>query len=125
MKRIFAFILAILMVFSCCFAESATPTDLLANETEYVEIADDDYGFITTTPKVYLEMSPDTVRLYDEITLIAILVDFPPEHSIYWQYSIDCENWIIIEGEHEQTYVFVVTPENMNYWWRVCVTVEG
>ena len=63
--------------------------------------------------------------MYDEITLIAILMDFPNEHTIYWEYSHDCEEWIRVEGEHESTYTFILTPDNMNYWWRVCVVIEG
>lgn len=71
-------------------------------------------------------MSPEyDIQMYDEITLTAILIDMPDNHFIEWQYSEDCEHWIIIDGEHEQTYLFIITPENAHYWWRVRVTIEG
>jgi len=125
-KRIIAFILALIMAFGNIgigFAQEATPTDL-DTSMEIVEIEDDDYGYVSVDPRVFIQMDPEYVSMYDELTLIAILMDFPPEHTIYWEYSIDEQNWIVIENEHENTYTFIVTPENVNYWWRVCVKVE-
>ena len=130
MKRILAFILAILIAFCNCgiiFAESATPTDL-GPAIEYEEFEDDDFGSIDSallTPRVFIEMSPEYVHMYDEITLTAILIDMPENHYIEWEYSTDCEHWIVIEGEHEQTYLFIITPENYQNYWRVKVTIEG
>ena len=126
MKKIIAILLAFIMAFGCCFAEPiATPTDL-EESIEYVEIADDDFGHIENiTPRVFIEMSPDHVSMYDEVTLTAILMDFPPEYTIFWQYSMDQEEWFIIENEHGYQYIFVLTPENYQYWWRVCVQIEG
>ena len=123
---IIAFILALIM--ACCnigigFAQEATPTDLNSS-IEIIEIEDDDYGYVSVDPRIFIQMDPEYVSMYDELTLIAILMDFPPEHTIYWEYSIDKQNWIIIENEHENTYTFIVTPENVDYWWRVCVKVE-
>lgn len=130
MKRILAFLLAILIAFCNCgtvFAESATPTDLEC-EIEYAEFEDDDFGHIDAallTPRIFIEMSPEYVAMYEEVTLWAILIDVPENHYIEWEYSEDCEHWTAIEGEHETTYLFVITPENMNYWWRVRVIFEG
>ena len=130
MKRVLAFLLALLIALCNCgigVCEYATPTDL-SEPIEYMEFEDDDFGHIDAsllTPKVFIEMSPEYVNLYDEITLTAILIDIPNEHYIEWETSEDCEHWVIIEGEHEQTYLFILTPENMNNWWRVRVTFEG
>lgn len=132
MKRILAFLLAFLIILGNCgiiYAQSsATPTDL-GEVVEYVEFEDNDFGRIDPellTPQVFITMSPEyDIQMYDEITLTAVLIDMPENHYIEWQYSEDCEHWIIIDGEHEQTYLFIITPENMHYWWRVCVTIEG
>lgn len=126
MKRLIAFLLALFIVITPIgiFAQDpATPTDLI-NEIEYTEIADDDFGYIENLePQVFLRMEPNQVAMYDEITLIAVLINFPENYFIEWQYSIDQEEWLIIEDEHELTYTFIVTPENYNLWYRVCVTI--
>ena len=126
MKRVLAFILAFLIALCNCgvaFTQSyATPTDI-ESPVEYIEFEDDDFGHIEEVePRVFIEMSPEYVRMYDEITLTAILMDIPEEHYIEWECSSDCEHWIIIEGEHEQTYLFILTPENMGQYYRVKVT---
>ena len=128
MKRILALVLTIIIAFCNCgigFAASATPTDLIP-DIEYTEFEDDDFGYIDQsliTPRVFIQMSPETIYMYDEVTLTAILVDMPEEHYIEWEYSTDCEHWIVIEGEHEQTYLFIITPENYQNYWRVKVTI--
>jgi len=125
-KKILAALLAFVMIFCFAFAEQpATPTDL-ASEPEIIEIADDDFGHIEyATPKVFLEMSPEIVHMGDEITLTAILMDFPEDVTIYWEYSNNCVDWFVIEGEHENLYTFILTPDNLGYYWRVRVHYEG
>lgn len=129
MKRIVAFLLAILLIFGTCglafMEQPATPTDLY--DVEYIEIADDDFGYVPQPePHVYIEMSPDMVYMYDTVTLTAILVDVPEDHQFEWQYSPDdCQTWITIEGACEQTYSYTISPENLGFYWRVCVHYEG
>ena len=72
-----------------------------------------------------MEICPEILHMYEEVTFIAILMDFPAEHTIYWEYSKDCIDWFVIENEHEQIYNFILTPENIDYFWRVRVSIEG
>lgn len=124
MKRLLALLLSLFVIMAPIgiFAQgAATPTDLTI-EDEYVEIADDDFGYIEEVePRVFIIIEPENVAMYEEVTFRAILMDFPEEHTIYWQYSTDQKEWFDIEGEHETTYTFVVTPDNYDLWWRVCV----
>jgi hypothetical protein len=104
---------------------AATPTDLSPIEDEYVEIADDDFGHIEgIEPRVFIIIEPKQVAMYDEVTFRAILMDFPDDYTIYWEYSTNQEDWSRVEGEHEITYTFVITPDNYDLWWRVCVEVR-
>ena len=126
MRRLLAFFMALFIVFVPVgiFAQGpATPTDLF-NDTEYMEFEDDDFGYIEgIEPRVFIKMDPNEVAMYDEITLIAILMDFPDGYTIEWQYSKDQEEWFVVEGENKITYTFVVTPDNYDLWYRVCVTI--
>lgn len=132
-KRIAAFLLALLLCFSpMCMRTAyaadehpATPTDIYE---ELVEFDDDDWGSIEPTMferKVYIEMAQDPVYYGDEVTLIAILVDFQPEDNpvFEWQHSIDCEEWETIADENHQTYTFTITPENAGWYYRVVVRI--
>ena len=131
-KRIAAFLLALLLIFSpMCMrtayaAENpATPTDIYE---ELVEFDDEDWGSISPAMferKVYIEMAQNSVYYGDEITLIAILVDFQPEDNpvFEWQHSIDCKEWETIADEHHQTYTFTITPENADWYYRVVVSI--
>lgn len=133
MKRIIAFFLALFLIFGnvgVAFATSyndvATPTDI-----EYVEIADDDFGYIEPElihRQVYIDVLQEAVYYGDELILIAILVDFKPEDNprFQWQYTDDetFEIWHNIDDATEQTYKFIVTKENADYWYRVVVTID-
>ena len=131
-KRIAAFLLALLLIFSpMCMrtayaAENpATPTDIYE---ELVEFDDDDWGSISPAMferKVYIEMAQNSVCYGDEITLIAILVDFQPEDNpvFEWQHSIDCKKWETIADEYHQTYTFTITHENADWYYRVVVKI--
>ena len=57
---------------------------------------------------------------------MATLVNFKPEdqYTIAWQYSIDREEWISIEGEDERTYTFILDENNCQYSYRALVNVE-
>jgi len=133
LKRIAAFLLALLLIFNpMCMRpayaaeDPATPTNLY--EEELVEFDDDDWGEIVPgmfERKVYIEMEQNAVYYGDEVRLIAILVDFQPEDTptFEWQYSIDCETWETIENENHQTYTFVITKENVGLYYRVVVRI--
>ena len=124
MKRIIALILIFIYICSCAIGEEpATPTDL----EDYIEIEDDDFGYIEPElleRKVFLTWLTEPSYYYEEVTLIAILMDFLPTdtYTFSWEYSEDCKNWIEIEGEHEQMYTFILDEINVHYYWRVKVT---
>lgn len=125
MKRLLALLVALVFVVTPIgFAGGvATPTDLPI-EDEIIEIADDDFGYIEgIEPRLFLRITPESVAMYDEVTFIAILMDFPENYTIYWEYSKDQIEWTRVDGEHEITYTFVVTPDNYDLWWRVCVMI--
>ena len=123
MKKIIAFILIFSCICGYALAEDpATPTDLY-------EIDDDDWGEITITfeRQVYIVGPTGPVSIGDEITLTAILVNFKPEDILefFWQYSTDEENWYYVEANgNEQTYTFIITLDNYQYWYRVIVRWE-
>lgn len=126
MKKIIALILIFMCIYSCAIGEEpATPTDL----EDYIEIEDDDFGYIEPElleRKVFLTWLTEPSYYYEEVTLVAILMDFLPTdtYTFTWEYSLDCENWIEIEGEHEQMYTFIIDEINVHYYWRVKVTWE-
>lgn len=131
LKRIVAFLLALLLIFSpMCMrtayaADYATPTDIYE---ELVEFEDDDCGHIDPEfleRKVYISFLQEPKYYGDEVILIAILVDFKPEDNptFEWQHSFDCENWEVIANETEQTFKFVITPANADQYYRVVVRI--
>ena len=126
MKKIIALILIFMCICGCAIGEEpATPTDL----EDYIEIEDDDFGYIEPElleRKVFLTWLTEPSYYYEEVTLIAVLMDFLPTdtYTFAWEYSEDCENWIEIEGEHEQMYTFILDETNVHYYWRVKVTWE-
>ena len=127
MKKLMALLLALIYLFGSAVSESpATPTDLLE---DYIEIEDDDFGYIEPElleRKVFLTWLTEPSYYYEEVTLVAVLMDFLPTdtYTFTWEYSLDCENWIEIEGEHEQMYTFIIDEVNVHYYWRVKVTWE-
>jgi hypothetical protein len=40
------------------------------------------------------------------------------EYTIYWQYSVDMQNWIDIPGADSRTYTFTVNGDTATYAWR-------
>ena len=129
MKRLLAFILCLLCILNVAYSESpATPTDLEEYE-EYYTFEDDDYGYISLElieRKVFLEFLKEPTYYGDEVTLVAILVDFR-ENDIYrfeWEESEDGKQWWVIVGADEQTYTFIIDHENVTHYWRVLVILE-
>ena len=127
MKKLIALLLALIYLFGSAVSESpATPTDLLE---DYIEIEDDDFGYIDPElleRKVFLTWLTEPIYYNEEVTLVAILMDFLPTdiYTFTWEYSEDGINWIEIEGEHEQMYTFIIDEINVHYYWRVKVTWE-
>ena len=132
LKRIAAFLLALLLIFNpMCMRPAyaadnpATPTDLYE---EIVEFEDDDFGYIDPQlieRKVYIDFLHQPEFYGDEVILIAILVDFheDDEPTFEWQYSSDCAEWETIQNENNQTYSFILDHDNVNYYYRVVVTI--
>ena len=126
MKKLMVLLLALIYLFGSAMSESpATPTDL----EDYIEIEDDDFGHIDPElleRKVFLTWLTEPIYYNEEVTLVAILMDFLPTdtYTFTWEYSEDGINWIEIEGEHEQMYTFVIDEINVHYYWRVKVTWE-
>ena len=128
MKKLMALLLALVCLFGNAVSESsATPTDLIE---DYIEIEDDDFGYIDPSllhRQVFLQWLKEPSYLGEEVTLVAILIDFLPTdiYTFSWEYSLDCEEWFNIDGEHEQTYTFILDNTNVCYYWHVKVTLEG
>ena len=126
MKKLMVLLLALIYLFGSAMSESpATPTDL----EDYIEIEDDDFGHIDPElleRKVFLTWLTEPIYYNEEVTLVAVLMDFLPTdtYTFTWEYSEDGINWIEIEGEHEQMYTFVIDEINVHYYWRVKVTWE-
>jgi hypothetical protein len=130
MKKLIAILFILICLFGTAYGESsATPTDLEEYE-EYYEFEDDDWGYIDIPRerKVYIVIDKDPEYLGDEVTLIAVLVDFLPEDNVTFQWQYATENkedtdWIFIDDANEQSYTFILDAINMNYWYRVMVKV--
>ena len=126
MKKLMVLLLALIYLFGSAMSESpATPTDL----EDYIEIEDDDFGHIDPElleRKVFLTWLTEPIYYNEEVTLVAVLMDFLPAdtYTFTWEYSEDGINWIEIEDEHEQMYTFIIDEINVHYYWRVKVTWE-
>lgn len=129
MKKFIIFLLITMMLcnISVISNAAATPTDL--EEEQYYTFEDDDYGYIEIElleRKVFLQFLKEPTFYGDEVTLIAVLVDFR-ENDVYyfqWEESDDGEKWQVIVGANEQTYTFIIDHENINHYWRVKVYLE-
>ena len=127
MKKLIALLIALICLFGSAVSESpATPTDLIE---DYIEIEDDDFGQIDPSllhRQVFLQWLTEPSHLGEEVTLVAILIDFLPTdiYTFSWEYSLDYEEWIVINGEYKQTYTFILDNTNVHYYWRVKVTLE-
>lgn len=124
MKKLIAFLLCFTFIFGYACGESpATPTDL------YEEFNDNDFGYIDENllqRQVFLQWLKEPTYYGEEVTVIAILVNFKPTdiYTFQWEYSLDAEEWNVIENEHEQTYTFILDHKNSVYWLRVLVILE-
>lgn len=126
MKKLIVLLLAFLVLCGgSAISEVATPTDF----EEYYTFEDDDFGYIEVElleRKVYLQFLKEPTYYGDEVTLVAILVDFS-DNDIYkfeWEESEDGKEWHVIVGADEQTYTFIIDNENATHYWRVTVILE-
>ena len=127
MKRILLLLCLLLCLF-CCTASAATPTDI----EEYAYFEDNDPGYINIEleRKVYIVVDKEPEKFGDEVTLIAVLVDFYPEDNVtfQWEYAIESDEelvWILIDDAKEQTYTFILDETSVTHQYRVIVELEG
>ena len=101
------------------------PTEFISEEEQYEIIEDDDYGQIDLEPQIVIYADKDCYHIGETVTLRANLINFflVPIYTIYWQYSLDEQEWTNIEGAHDTMYQYVITKDNYQYYWRVLVKV--
>ena len=125
MKRLLSVLLCCVLICGVAIAEQpATPTDL---GTVYEIFEDDDWGHIDHfNRQVFVEFLKTPQYYGEEVTLVAILVNFKPEdiYTFEWEYSEDSEVWYLVEDATDQTYTFIIDKDNSAYWWRVKVTFK-
>lgn len=122
MKRLLTLILVFTCLVGCAYSDSlATPTDLY-------EFDDNDWGNIDfeLERKVYLELLNNQIFYGQNITLVAILIDFKDTDIYYfqWEESENGEEWWIIQDENQNTYTFILDQSNITHYWRVKVILE-
>lgn len=126
MKRLIALLLIFIMLCSgSALSDEATPTDL----EEYYTFEDDDFGYISVEllkRKVYLEFLKEPTYYGEEVTLVAVLVDFRDDdiYHFEWEESEDGETWQVIVGAYQSTYTFIIDHDNATHYWRVKVYLE-
>lgn len=125
MKRLLVLLFCFISLINVAYGNApATPTDL----EDYIQIEDDDFGCIEfpLERKVFLQFLKEPSYLGEEVTLVAILMDFRPMdiYTFIWEYSEDGETWYLIPNENEQTYTFTLDETNVHYSWRVQVILE-
>ena len=122
MKRLLTLILAFICLTGCTYGDSlATPTDLY-------EFDDNDWGNIDfeLERKVYLELLNNQIFYGQNVTLVAILIDFKDTDIYYfqWEESENGEEWWVIQDENQNTYTFILDQSNITHYWRVKVILE-
>ena len=130
MKKLIIILLCCTLILGSAYSEPvATPTDLDGYSEKYYTFEDDDYGYISLElleRKVFLQFLKEPTYLGDEVTFVAVLVDFR-DNDIYrfeWEESEDGEYWWVIVGAYDQTYTFIINQENATHYWRVKVYLE-
>lgn len=122
MKRLLTLILVFICLVGCAYSDSlTTPTDLC-------EFDDNDWGNIDfeLERKVYLELLNNQIFYGQNVTLVAILIDFKDTDIYYfqWEESENGEEWWIIQDENQNTYTFILDQSNITHYWRVKVILE-
>lgn len=132
MKKLIALLIAFICLFGIAIGESpATPTDLEAstNEDDLEYFEDDEWGYVDSEMierQVFVEAMREPTYYGEEITLIAILMNFHPDDVYYieWEESADEIEWELIPNANSKIYKFILTRENATHSWRVKVTIE-
>jgi len=153
-KRLAAFLLAIMYAFGISYIKPAyaeditpipteivevieeTPTpqifeDVISLTEELVEFDDEDYGHIEPdllNRHVYIDMVQTPLHYGEEALLVAVLVDFAPTDNIMfiWYRSTDGgDSWERIPEATDQIYSFILTKENINYFYQVTVMLTN
>lgn len=122
MKRLLTLILVFICLVGCAYSDSlTTPTDLC-------EFDDNDWGNIDfeLERKVYLELLNNQIFYGQNVTLVAILIDFKDTDIYYfqWEESENGEEWWTIQDENQNTYTFILDQSNITHYWRVKVILE-
>lgn len=88
------------------------------------EVADIDNLECYDSRRIELVILKHPEFIGDEAIIEAVLIDYPPGDIalVEWEYSEDNEEWFKIEDANELIYKFIVTRENLHYWYRVIVT---
>lgn len=96
-------------------------------EDEAVPLAGPEEGPDLTGCEILLSSNHgDYVMEGDMITVSATLIGYEPyEVELQWQYSVDGNEWIDVDGGNELSHSFEATSESVNYGWRLAVTVVG
>jgi len=153
-KRLAAFLLAIMYAFGISYIKPAyaeditpipteivevieeTPTpqifeDVISLTEELVEFDDEDYGHIEPdllNRRVYIDMVQTPLHYGEEALLVAVLVDFAPTDNIMftWYRSTNGgDSWEHIPEATDQIYSFILTKENINYLYQVTVMLTN
>lgn len=132
MKKLIALLIAFICLFGIAIGESpATPTDLdaLTNEDDLEYFEDDEWGYVDSEMierQVFVEAMREPTYYGEEITLIAILMNFRPDDVYYieWEESADEIEWELIPNANSKIYKFILTRENATHSWRAKVTIE-
>ena len=126
LKKLNIILCAFILIFTVCFAEAATPTDIVETsiEEEAPEILIEEEREIphVTIRIWFIEEGP--VPLNSVVHLCSEVIGGEGQILNYqWQFARD-ENfeWEDIPGATEPTYEFIITLDNMYYYYRLCVT---
>ena len=137
MKKIFKILLILVLVLGMIqvtYSEGiATQTDIdsiiedVSNQVAEENIVEEEVISIEElypNHRIEIKFIQIATHFGEEAIIAFELIDYPPGEitEIEWQYSPDNVQWFPIEGAHSQTYSFIVTKENYEYWFRVKVS---
>ena len=124
MKRILLLLLSIFLLVNIAVCDESDTSVL----EEYAFFEDNDFGFIDPNiieKKVFIVCDENPLYFGEEVTLIAVLMDFPPaNYKFIWEFSENKEDWSEVENENKQTYTFLLDERNCAYYWRVTVILQ-
>jgi len=126
MKRLILLLLCLFILFDVVLFA----TSIYLEKYAYFEDNDPGYINIKLSRKVFITIDKEPEQIGDEVTLIAVLMDFKSKDNISFQWAYTTEitektTWHLIENATQQTYTFVLDETNINYWYCVIVKWEG